>query len=60
MAQCVSCRQEMTIAPSCTQSAYWINDEATPRYEHLGDGDERCVRCGVLPGGFHHPGCEIE
>ena len=60
MAVCTWCDREMLIADSCGVEVLhrggvpvamlpWRPDRAGPN---------RCHDCGVLPGGFHHPGCD--
>lgn len=62
MAVCEYCNQEMRMRLSCTLPAY--DDFAdghmrmrvpVSRYERL-----PCADCSTPPGGFHHPGCELE
>lgn len=65
MAMCRWCDQEMTEARSCTVEALHRGGR---RIEMVPWGDEpgwgrsrtRCGDCGVVPGGFHHLGCDIQ
>ncbi len=64
MAACRWCEQEMTTAASCTFGAL---HEKGARVEMIPWGKERrwsassrCGDCGVFPGGYHHPGCDIQ
>ncbi len=36
------------------------NGESHPRVPYPKNETERCPKCGVMPGGFHHEGCYME
>lgn len=59
MAICSECGREMLTADSCSvQTVKFPDGFALPSVPHM--GDERCHDCNVAPGGFHHPGCDME
>ena len=65
MAVCSWCDGEMTTAISCTVSAFHRKGR---RFDLIPFGDEpdrrasgdRCGDCGVIRGGWHHPGCDLQ
>ncbi len=67
MAECWFCHREMTTADSCSDQHLTADGM---RYEMVRFGEEedwtapeesaRCGDCGVVPGGIHHPNCDIQ
>src|SRR5690348_15987816 len=56
MADCHWCRREMSSGESCTEHTLHLDGVAWP----LARSPRRCGDCGVGPGGFHHPGCDLQ
>lgn len=68
MAICAWCEREMKTAPSCTVRAFHRSGVTYPLAPHGNSAQDRrwsdiaahrCGDCGVVPGGFHHPGCDM-
>jgi hypothetical protein len=65
MAICEHCDEEMTVAAGCKPEPILIRGDL---YMPIPWGSEpggwaargRCGDCAVLPGGLHHPGCDVE
>lgn len=70
MAECDYCKQEMQDSVSCTVEVYTTlgpEPETAPRVPYgaeardMGaDKGRNCHDCSCPPGGFHHPGCDVE
>ena len=51
----------MLTAASCIAVPISINNGRRKPLDPIPwDGDGRCHDCNALPGGFHHPGCDME
>lgn len=62
MAVCQDCNREMLTAPSCIVDVMILQGERFERdrvRRSIGPAG-RCGDCGVRPGGYHHPGCDLE
>lgn len=63
MARCAGCGQEMTspTTVSCTvQTVKFPDGNSLPSIPYGEEHDRRCHDCNVEPGGYHHPGCDME
>jgi len=63
MAICSFCRREMAEALSCVMVPFpaagrRLAPKPWPRKPAR--AAERCHDCGIVPGGYHHPGCDVE
>lgn len=65
---CDDCSEEIPFAESCTSAPY-LTGRTEIRWQSKPFGiekggtcgaKERCGSCGVMKGGYHHPGCEVE
>jgi hypothetical protein len=62
---CDLCDQEMEEAASCNVGVLHLAGEPYPVFPHgsdrgWGPTKDRCGDCNVLPGGYHHVGCDIQ
>jgi hypothetical protein len=61
VATCPDCKRETRLAPSCvTDFAVVVGNKTFERIRHPTDAADRCGDCGVMPGGVHHFGCDME
>ena len=68
MTICTWCQQEMSGSDGCTVQQF--DDLPGGRVDRIPYGKEpddwgaasgrRCGDCFVAPGGYHHPGCDVE
>jgi hypothetical protein len=58
MATCAFCNQEMLLKVSCPGNAPDLAKCGDTPIPYTGDG--HCHDCSAPPGGFHHPGCDME
>lgn len=61
MVRCKDCNQEMTVKhESCICDVMVIDGTAYKRITTYHDVNKYCHDCGILNGGVHHFGCDIE
>jgi hypothetical protein len=59
MAKCDWCRQEMLDVNSCTiEFVHFPDGQPMPSIVYY--ARDNCHDCNVKPGGYHHPGCDME
>jgi hypothetical protein len=64
MAKCDWCHKEMTSEKikSCSENmtVTFPSGEVLAAIPYNRDSGGRCHDCNVAPGGYHHPGCDME
>lgn len=60
MAKCDYCDRDMNAVDGCTGMEVIIDGRAYEPVPYEGDADARCHDCNVMPGEYHHPGCDAE
>lgn len=64
MAICEWCELEMTDerVTSCPANHFveFPGGEGLPAIWYIDTGRRRCHDCNIAPGGYHHPGCDME
>jgi len=65
MANCFWCNNDMNTGISCTADALHTKGRRVELAPYGGEPGvrrrkSRCGGCGVTPGGFHHPGCDLQ
>lgn len=62
MAKCNWCNQEMLDPEikTCTGNLAVPFPDKAVRLSVKYDGPDQCHDCNIQPGGYHHPGCDVE
>ena len=67
MALCRYCGRDMTVASTTTCKGNRLvrfpdgtEMSSVPYVPPAGQSNRCCGDCNVVPGGFHHPGCDLE
>ena len=61
MSKCEDCKQEMSEEhESCTYDVIVIEGKGYKRNTEYHDVNKYCHDCGILNGGVHHMGCDME
>lgn len=64
MATCEACAQDMGRASTCLTDPIDFPDgkqlAPVPYLPDYGGEAQRCHDCNIRPGGYHHPGCDME
>lgn len=64
MAICKYCNLEMknkkTTTCPCNKTIEFLDGEILPAIPYESETNKRCHDCSIVPGGFHHPGCDVE
>lgn len=58
MAKCTSCNKEMENSVSCDEVPVTVKGQSLTPIRWF--GTRPCHDCNTPPGGFHHPGCDME
>jgi hypothetical protein len=64
MAVCKACHKDMLKTDSCVKVPVLMPQGGSGPKKALEplpyDGEGRCHDCNAAPGGYHHPGCDME